>query len=56
MLTDNRLHKLEVKSKDGAIPKTYILNDADNNAFNAFAYGTDVKATKENSAAFGDNT
>lgn len=42
MSTNNRLHELAVKSKDGADIKIYILNDADDNALNAFAYGTDV--------------
>ena len=50
----NRLYELKIETDEEDI--IYSLNDACENAENAFAYGTNVKAKHNNSTAFGDNT
>ena len=51
-----RLHELKIKSSNNSAETIYTLNDATDDATNAFAYGTNAVADKVNSAAFGNNT
>ena len=50
-MSTNRIHELAIKNGD-----TYILNDANDDVIDAFAYGTDAKAEHNQAVAFGKGT